>query len=74
MSQTLKPCPFCGGLAELDTMRAYWGPNTGMGDEVVVNCLSCGSMVAECYADHPGFPRQDVINATVSQWNKRAGD
>jgi hypothetical protein len=73
MSEELKPCPFCGGLAELDTSQAYRALSSGaLGSRAAVYCTRCGAEVGFCYEDAPGTPREDIVNQVVDDWNRRA--
>ena len=53
----LKPCPFCGGKAELINRKRYALPN-----ECYVLCLNCG---ASSGADY------DETKNVIKQWNTR---
>lgn len=59
----LKPCPFCGGKAQIVSFRTYIERFHGMGRKFYVNCTDCG-------IDGPGthFTESDAANA----WNRRA--
>ena len=73
MSEELKPCPFCGGEAELDTSQAYRALSGGaLGFRAVVYCARCGADMGFCYEDAPGTPREDIVNQVVDDWNRRA--
>lgn len=73
MSEELKPCPFCGGLAELDTSQAYRALSSGaLGSRAAVYCARCGADMGFCYEDAPGTPREDIVNQVVDDWNRRA--
>lgn len=73
MSEELKPCPFCGGLAELDTSQAYRALSSGaLGSRAVVYCTRCSAEVGFCYEDAPGIPGEDIVNQVVDDWNRRA--
>lgn len=67
----LKPCPFCGGVAEMDTLRAYLALGTGrMGHALAVYCTTCSADIAVCYADVPDIQPEQVAD----MWNKREAD
>lgn len=75
MIPEIKPCPFCGGKAELQTPE-YNRSEEGMSIMEVV-CTKCGVSVAgksfnfwvtEYDPENP----QDSISA-VNRWNKRGG-
>lgn len=73
MSEELKPCPFCGGEAELDTSQAYRALSGGtLGSRAAVYCARCGADMGFCYEDAPGTPREDIVNQVVDDWNRRA--
>ena len=49
MTQTLKPCPFCGGKAEIRHVQAYYDDKRGkyLGYFVICkNCLTSGDNYA----------------------------
>lgn len=70
MSEALKPCPFCGNEAELDSRQAYaqFPPNGRQGTRVTVYCLDCGADIGICREDVPDVEPEDVIEL----WNRRA--
>ena len=73
MSARLKPCPHCGGIAEMDTLwtyRAIYDDQMRRGANIY--CLSCDSQMMRCYADHPGEERENVCDTLVEAWNTRA--
>lgn len=73
MSEELKPCPFCGGLAELDTSQAYRALSSGaLGSRAAIYCTRCSAEVGFCYEDAPGTPREDIVNQVVDDWNRRS--
>lgn len=70
MEDELKPCPFCGGPAELDSQRAFLAiPSGKLATGIAIYC------VGECPADMM-ICRPDVPDVTVEQvielWNRRA--
>lgn len=74
MNEELKPCPFCGGDAELDTMQAYRNISTkGLAYQAAVYCTQCSAHMTFCYADAPGIPREGVVADTINNWNQRVG-
>lgn len=67
----LKPCPFCGGAAELDTMRVYRNVRNGaLVDAVAVYCIRCGAEMSVCRDDVPGSV-DDLAHGLVEAWNSR---
>ena len=70
MSEELKPCPFCGGKAEI-----HIGPN--MVDkksgryEPSITCESCGIGFLACHFGR-GFCEETANDITVEFWNRRA--
>jgi hypothetical protein len=71
-SIALKPCPFCDGVAELDTCQPYLALGTGkLGKAVAVYCTTCSAHMTECVEDHRDVPREDVTTYVVGLWNAR---
>lgn len=68
----LKPCPFCGGVPEMDMLRGYRNITTGrMENAIAVYCTTCSADVSVCYGDVPDIQPEQVAD----MWNKReAGD
>lgn len=66
----LKPCPFCGGPAELDTRRPFLALSTGKpGTGISVYCVGdCPAEVMLCRGDVEGLTPEMVIDL----WNRRA--
>jgi len=64
----LKNCPFCGGVAEMDTRQPYAEYLTGKhGTAIAIYCRECGVGVSICKADVP-----DVCPEMVEEiWNRR---
>ena len=64
----LRPCPFCGGAPEMDTLQGYRNITTGrMGNAIAVYCTSCSAGISVCYADVPDIQPEQV----AGMWNKR---
>lgn len=63
MTNELKPCPFCGGEARIQTYRTFIDEYHGIGTKYYVEC-------SECLADrHLGnLTEKEAIEA----WNTRA--
>lgn len=69
MSEELKPCPFCGGKAEITGGPEGWtptfdDPDSG-GDPIAVICQSCGCGL---YSDF------DDATEAINAWNRRTND
>lgn len=61
--RVLKPCPFCGGEAVLETIRVR------KGDEAVVHCNGgCLASIHTITYD----TEQEAIDAATEAWNRRA--
>lgn len=64
----LKPCPFCGGAAEMDERQAFRELVSGrFGTAIAVACLDCGAQVSVCRPDVPDVLPEDV----AGMWNQR---
>lgn len=65
----LKPCPFCGGEAEMDTRQGYLALGTGrLGNRIAVYCRSCNADMGVCVEDVPDIEPEQVAD----MWNRRA--
>lgn len=66
----LKPCPFCGGNAEMDTRQSYaqFPPNGRTGTRIVVYCCDCGADIGVCREDVPDVSAEEVAES----WNRRS--
>lgn len=65
----LKPCPFCGGIAELSEETVCFGH----GEFITKHYVVCDS----CHAQTKSFPEyyeKDPIGLAVDAWNKRSND
>lgn len=65
----LKPCPFCGGEAEIvkRDVEPQGDPWYGKKIELFVGCKECGAcLFDECF--HEGFGSEEQA---MSAWNKR---
>ena len=68
MSDDLKPCPFCGGDAELDTRQSYRNISTGnLETAIAIYCLGCGVHQSICRGDVPDVEPEMVVEL----WNRR---
>lgn len=64
----LKPCPFCGGEAELDEHQVYRNSYTGERESAVaVFCASYGAQHSICRGDVPDVNPAEVVEL----WNRR---
>ena len=68
----LAPCPFCGGVAEMDTQQAYRALVGGqIGTRVAVYCTSCNADMGFCREDASGEDREYLPEWVVEWWNRR---
>lgn len=65
----LKPCPMCGGPAEMDTLRGYrrWSDGS-VGNAIAVYCTECTLEISVCRDDVPDIEPEQV----AEMWNRRA--
>ncbi|MDP8772003.1 Lar family restriction alleviation protein [Serratia marcescens] len=64
----LKPCPFCGGHAEMQRIGNEYTKKRS----IVVKCTGCRIQLTNSAIMHYGF---DFLHQkTVEAWNRRAGD
>lgn len=73
MSDTLLPCPFCGGDAESDHHQAFRSLEGELGEAVTIYCTRCTARVGMCRADHPEYAPEDMMTILVEAWNSRIG-
>ena len=71
---TLKPCPFCGGIAQIVRTGFPAGFNRG---EIMVRCATCKARSATvCVAfdlrTKHEISEQTAIVCAVTAWNRRA--
>jgi hypothetical protein len=67
--EPLKPCPFCGGDAEMDTRQAYVALGSGrLGSAIAIYCTACTASVSTCREDVPDITPEEMTD----QWNRRA--
>lgn len=72
MSEELKPCPFCGEAAEIDTEQGYRNISSGrLESQCAVYCTSCAAEQIFCYADW-NHPRDEMPDYVRELWNRRA--
>ena len=68
----LKPCPFCGSPAELDTRQAFRSIFDGkMLSQVSVYCTSCSANISN-YPGDLSMCREATTEICVEEWNTRA--
>ena len=64
----LKPCPFCGGEAELDSNISFREFVSGeISRAVSVYCRSCSAEITVCVPDVPDITPEQVAD----MWNSR---
>lgn len=73
MGIILKPCPFCGGKAEIKRIQS------NNKDNVFITCKDCGSATAIYSISSNVIPRRvksddKVFNPVVNAWNRRTGE
>ena len=74
MADELKPCPFCGGAAEMDTARAFRELRSGnVSTAVAIYCVDCSADICLCRADMPDLTTADLVYQVLEQWNRRTG-
>lgn len=80
MSESLKPCPFCGGKAMFLTIRNK-PLHSDVGVMFKIKCMKCGtelpkSYECEMYMDQDGGIRtgKDERTKATTDWNRRANE
>jgi len=69
MSYKLKPCPFCGGQAELDSQQSFREFVSGkISRSVAVYCTKCSAEISVCIPDVPDVQPEQLAD----MWNQRA--
>ena len=68
MSEELKPCPFCGGEASMESGR--YQLDDGMHAFAHVECLSCGACGSGFTEAESTFEEVELLAADA--WNRRA--
>lgn len=71
----LKPCPFCGGEAEINK-KPLWRGNHGYKGcyEFVAVCKKCGCKVDHIKNDSIYRSEEEAQENVINAWNKRASD
>ena len=71
-SSALLACPFCGGAAESDTMKAFRRMKDGaMSNAVAIYCTKCSAQMSMCHDDHPEYAPEDMLTILTEAWNLR---
>lgn len=71
----LKPCPFCGGKAELCNGSTY-----GLFDFVYMSCRKCYARTERVYIRHINvkgtgyYTEEEAIQKAVEAWERREND
>lgn len=69
----LKPCPFCGEPAEVDTLRGYSQyPSGKPGSGVAIYCTKCNADMMLCREDMGDVQTAEMLEYLKAEWNKRA--
>ncbi len=61
--EELKPCPFCGGTAELEDWKIVYESGT------TIRCTSCDARIIEGVEDGDGWH-----DRAVEKWNRRTNE
>lgn len=70
--QTLKPCPFCDGDAELDYQQACCAfPSGKHENRVAIYCTKCDADMGMCYSDFPEYDYDQMATILAEKWNTR---
>lgn len=73
MTETLLPCPFCGGDAEQDYQRPFRHLSGGKLDHgAAVYCTKCNADMMMCRSDLPEMSDEERMAILVENWNRRA--
>lgn len=75
MTLELKPCPFCGGVIEMDALQGFREMASGkLGYAAAIYCLECSAQMSFCYSDAPDVPKEDIMALLGREWNTRKPD
>lgn len=70
-NEELKPCPFCGGDAEIDTSQSFRHHQNGqLLDQVSVYCVDCSANIS-WYPGDLDLDRYETIEFCIEAWNTR---
>ena len=73
--EALKPCPFCGGEAECDSMQGYRALSSGrLGNRFAIYCTSCNADMGFCYEDIESENHEAAREEIIAAWNTRADE
>jgi hypothetical protein len=72
----LKPCPFCGGEAQIKDTHVY------MDEAIKIYCSRCACSIFPVLINHPRltarglnestrYTREQAINEAAKKWNRR---
>ncbi len=65
----LKPCPFCGGEAELDEWEEHWADNS-CSKYAIISC-GCGVVLfGNEYSEYDDIPKEEY-EELIEAWNRR---
>lgn len=66
----LKPCPFCGGVADYGIQDCVGMSGHGeSSDEVLIMCRQCNAKQSDYY--YSGAKHVERARAVIKRWNRR---
>lgn len=71
MANELKPCPFCGGEAELDYEQGFFVASGKSEKRVAIYCTKCDADMGMCYSDFPEYDHDQMAAILADKWNTR---
>lgn len=72
MTDTLLPCPFCGGEPEQDFARSFrWLQSGKLDHGAAIYCTACNADMIMCRGDHPELSDEERMAIMVENWNRR---